>query len=211
MTGGGERETSRLGVAAITVAAIVVPLVAALFAAAILGPRDIPAWVKTTLVVGVLVGGLVVGGRASVRAAQRRYPPVEFTGSDLTPALRVVTDTMARLGPRNHVVFGVAAAELPARGSLEALISVRTDRKGRAGDLAVQLPYTGRGDPSAALDEAGIAATGWEVRGWEANEFVILAAPLTASPRELLEVSVTGTARLHDLDPAGQWQLSFVV
>lgn len=208
-----DRRPSRLGLAAITVAALVLPVVAALAVAAIVAPLGIPAWVKATLGLVVLVGGFIVGGRASVRATQRRYPPVVFSGFDHGPALRVMTDTAARLGSRNHVVFGIAPSGGPTEGELQALISIKTDRHGDVSEQVVQVPYAGRHeDPAMSFPQEGVAlAGGWEIRHWAAGDYVVLAASPTMGPRDLLELAVDATVRLHAVDPAEAWELTFVV
>jgi uncharacterized membrane protein YhdT len=205
------REPSRLGTAALTVAGLVVPILAAFLVAVALGPVALPDWLKLAAAFAVMIGGFVVAGRAAVRAMRLRYPPVSFTASDPGPALGAMTDTVRRLGPRNHVVFGLAP--VTSGGSLQALVSVKTDRHGSIVEQVVQVPYAGHDRaPVERWPEVGAPLpTGWEILGWEANEYAIAAAPATASLGDLLDFTLTAMARLHGVGDGASLELTFVV
>ena len=144
-----------------------------------------------------------------MRMARRRYAPVAFSASDLDAPIRVVTETVAHLGPRNHVIFGLAPAE---PGFPQALISIKTDRLGLVNEQILQIPYPGYESPPEDLFRSlGLSlADGWDILRWKADDFIAVTAPSYTGPQELVEFAVGASALLLEADPDLAWELRFV-
>ncbi|MEX0865528.1 MAG: hypothetical protein WD269_11770 [Acidimicrobiia bacterium] len=132
-----------------------------------------------------------------------------FSGSDVDPPTRVVTETVAHLGPRNHVIFGLAPVE---GGFPQALISIKTDRIGLVNEQILQIPYRGyEAPPENLFRSLGLSlADGWDILRWKADDFVAVTAPSFVRPQELVSFAVGASALLLEADPDVAWELRFV-
>lgn len=190
---------------------LIAPIVLGFAIAGLVLSTSISPAPKVLLAATVAAAGLVAGGRVFQRALKRRYPPVVFSLADRETAVAEVEDTLDRLGPRNHVIFGVSPADRQPNSPPRARISVRTGRGGRILEQSLDISFQGHHDqPGRVFEDIELQLpAGWQISEWQADDYMLIDAPATASADELVGFALTSADRLLGPTTPSRWKLTF--